>query len=630
MKKQFLCMMFFVSLISGLAAQNVADTLYRVRQKIQAPISKIEVSGGVVLNILPASQVSEVQVESSKALTTFVNDSLSLKYGIYTSDLSLKGGVLNIRKSIQSDTMIYTLFLSDRHVRMEVADDAEVYIAGDAVSHIERIYAGDLSLVVLNGKYSSSPFSSQMVDVCRDTLRTSYLQLMVKDMAKVQLKGAAWFGKLEVYQEDHSHFSIEDIVLGNHETPDGIRHYIGCPLTMDELDMKLSDFSEADVSLPLTVGNHRLSLEDASVYRLNVDVYHSDSLFIRQSDASLIVQGKDTALVKSGLSNDFFKELCKRIPQLDSLMKYGADTTLSEEERKAKLDSFKLEKSIRVDFSKDTMKFKSKPVLMKQNKWADYLFYDRGGVSSMWSVDGKVVLNTASRTETGNNESELAELDSLGNILKEAIRSLKEKHRKGHYWSGDWALYWGFMGSPYDMNVLPSALHFPNTPYDVHISFSSPSLEYQKKYHFNSRHALGLGLAISWDNYRYNTPDSLPDFIKAQGMIPQDFRKGKFVARYVTVPLSYTYSRRKSFSIGLDVLPGYMFKANEKIVWENHGEKQVQKNRNYSDVMPFKLDARLTLGWKWGAIYFQPSLLPVIKSGDNWDVVPMRIGLRFF
>lgn len=59
-------------------------------------------------------------------------------------------------------------------------------------------------------------------------------------------------------------------------------------------------------------------------------------------------------------------------------------------------------------------------------------------------------------------------------------------------------------------------------------------------------------------------------------------------------------------------------------------EQQVQKSRNYSDVMPFKLDARLTLGWKWGSIYFQPSLLPVFKSGDDWDVVPMRVGLRFF
>ena len=607
MKKQFLLMMLFAGMVSGLSAQT-ADTLVQIRQKIKLPFSRVVIYNNVELNILPAEHGNEIMILSTKNVHT---DSAMESFGFLNRGMVLKGNVLTINS--REEFLRYTLYLSGNDFQVEAKAKSKVSVAAGAVPHIASVRVEDHASVVLNNVGEDNA-QNQVVDVCRDTIRSHALQLVLKDAADVQLKGAAFFDRLEIDQEDSSHFAMEDIAFTEPVGDGELKRYLGCSLQIGHLDMNMSDYSRADVSLPLSVTLHRLNMDDASVYRLNMNRYHADSLFVVMDDAAMIVQGKDS------------------MPTLTSLQaKMNRDTT-----RQNEWESLAAGQIIFAN------------TFISKSNWSDFLSYQDGSLmfnlknDTLENGNDAVVTSSSSRKETvvmssrteAGNDSELSEfsnaLDTLGTVLKEAIGSLKEKRRNGHYWYGDWALYWGFMGSRYDMNVLPSALHFPNTPYDVHISFSSLSLEYQKKYCFNSRNSIGLGLAISWDNYRYNTPDSLPDFMNAQGLSSKDFRKGKFVARYVTVPISYTFGEKKAFNVGLEVLPGYLFKANEKLVWENHGEKQVQKNRNYSDVMPFKLDARLTLGWKWGSIYFQPSLLPVFKSGDDWDVVPMRVGLRFF
>ena len=219
--------------------------------------------------------------------------------------------------------------------------------------------------------------------------------------------------------------------------------------------------------------------------------------------------------------------------------------------------------------------------------------------------------------------------NELGLVIEEAIKTNDVAvSQRPNYWHNKWELYWGFLGWQGDASAFLPYLQYAESS-DMHISFSSFTWEIKECYRFKYRHELSFGLGVSWDNYRLPTPDNNQIANIAGDSLNSTFKKGKARVGYVQIPVGYTYERKKGgFNFSLEMIAGYAMKSICKTEWNSSESKYIFKQGIKDKVEPWKLDARLTLGWSWGSIFVQPSLLPVITDNGK-SIYPVRAGFRF-
>lgn len=217
--------------------------------------------------------------------------------------------------------------------------------------------------------------------------------------------------------------------------------------------------------------------------------------------------------------------------------------------------------------------------------------------------------------------------NELGDLFEDIINNEYTTRSRANYWYNKWEFYWGFLGWQFAIPTL--YLNYPvEESSDLHVSFSSFTWEIKECYRFKYRHELTFGLGVSWDNYRLPTPtnNSLTNILGDS--LNSTFQKGKVRVGYVQLPIGYGFQRKNGgFNFALEVIPGYVMNAIQKSTWESSESKYLFKQGIKDKVEPWKLDARLTLGWSWGSIYVQPSLLPVVDSNGD-KLYPIRAGFR--
>ncbi len=247
----------------------------------------------------------------------------------------------------------------------------------------------------------------------------------------------------------------------------------------------------------------------------------------------------------------------------------------------------------------------------------------------VYTSENEVVpIDSVSIADTVSEQSAFRQAwNEFGDML-ESVTDLKQTTRsRPNYWYNKWELYWGFLGWQFVVPTYHLMYPYDESP-DLHVSFSSFTWEIKECYRFKYRHDLIIGLGVSWDNYRLPTPTNNSITNIAGDSLNSTYQKGKVRVGYVQLPIGYGFQRKNGgFNFALEVIPGYVMNAIQKTTWESSDSKYVFKQGVRDRVEPWKLDARLTLGWSWGSIYVQPSLLPVVVSNGD-KLYPVRAGFR--
>ena len=196
-------------------------------------------------------------------------------------------------------------------------------------------------------------------------------------------------------------------------------------------------------------------------------------------------------------------------------------------------------------------------------------------------------------------------------------------------WTLGFNWLWSFMYWNGEMSAFSNTLNYWNTPSDDHITFSSLSFEFVEHYWINKQHALKLGIGMAWDNYRFKNPINTC----VASLSGNDRNKSKYVAEYITVPIGYQFKNTNCRGFSLELLPGYVFNGyvKTKQITRIGADKTIfkQKQADMAHLNTFKLDARVTVQFPWGAVYAQPSLLPVLDHEGEKKVYPVRVGFAF-
>lgn len=174
--------------------------------------------------------------------------------------------------------------------------------------------------------------------------------------------------------------------------------------------------------------------------------------------------------------------------------------------------------------------------------------------------------------------------------------------------------------------------------YALNTTFSSYQLEAVYYPLVNSHWRLGVGLGYGSDVYKFaNGNVVLIQDAEQQTMFlnkPQDDGgqwSTRLVARYIELPLvvRWSPSGSNSFFIGLAAIPGLNY--NGKHTGLKHDVEY--PSGNYNDktsaaeiLNPFRLDARLSIGWQRFYAFAQMATMPV-NTGMNKAVYPIKVGL---
>lgn len=210
-----------------------------------------------------------------------------------------------------------------------------------------------------------------------------------------------------------------------------------------------------------------------------------------------------------------------------------------------------------------------------------------------------------------------------------------EKKANGHATDFRFDFLWGF----HNWGTTPyNGLMRMSDGYALNTSFSSYQLE-AVYYPFVNRHwRLGVGLGYGSDVYKF-----AHDYVALlQGadqptmfcvVYPDDGGQWstRLVARYIELPLMVRWSpsASSSFFIGLAAIPGLNYNGKhtglkykaEYITGEYNNKTSAAEILN-----PFRLDARLSIGWQRFYAFAQVATMPV-NTGMDKEVYPIKVGL---
>ncbi len=231
--------------------------------------------------------------------------------------------------------------------------------------------------------------------------------------------------------------------------------------------------------------------------------------------------------------------------------------------------------------------------------------------------------------QDGEDESTIDKLitDNKSSRLKQKVNSYSSDFR--------FDFLWGF----HNWGTTPfNGLMRMQDGYALNTTFSSYQLEAVYYPFVNNHWRLGVGLGYGSDVYKFSDDYvAVADDITGtmQTFVASDPHDGgtwstKLTARYITLPLMVRWEPGNSdFFIGLAAIPGLNY--NGKHTGLKH--KAEYPNGTYNDkdnlskmLNPFRLDARLSIGWENIYAFLQVATLPV-NTGMDQAVYPIKLGL---
>jgi len=212
---------------------------------------------------------------------------------------------------------------------------------------------------------------------------------------------------------------------------------------------------------------------------------------------------------------------------------------------------------------------------------------------------------------------------------KEALSELREQNcARRHRFSFRFA--WGFHNwgsSPIrGMSKLGGA-------YNLRTSFSSYQLELMYHGRVCDHFFLGCGVGYESDVYKFTSP--YVTFAPPTATGPGAFKisdsevqaSSRFVARYVSLPISFKWTPDDVFYIGLAAIPAINYSSNNTGLKHKYStvEASGKDREEVTTVKPFKVDARLTVGLGGLTVFWQVSPFALFENMEQ-PCYPMKIG----
>ena len=192
---------------------------------------------------------------------------------------------------------------------------------------------------------------------------------------------------------------------------------------------------------------------------------------------------------------------------------------------------------------------------------------------------------------------------------------------------------WGFNNwgsSPYNgLAKMDGAYELRTTP-------SSFQIELTIDYSPTDWFKIFSGIGYESDIYYFDNPyvtlnkDNDVKFLEIGNQPYEGTCKSRLVTRYVTFPISTAFSIYEGWFFTLSIIPGLNFQTSHTgfkyKIKDDDTRIKFREGTSHDFINPYKLDARLTIGWKQLKFFIQPSLLPVFINNDQ-KVYPIKIGI---
>jgi len=243
--------------------------------------------------------------------------------------------------------------------------------------------------------------------------------------------------------------------------------------------------------------------------------------------------------------------------------------------------------------------------------------------------DNKVVVVTddSVRIKLGNRSIEIG--DNGVNIKKDK----KAPKFKGH-WSGLELGVNGLLNSNNEINY-PNGYQYLDLNYNKSINVNLNFFE-QNINLISNHFGMVTGMGISWNNYRFDNNVVLTKNSVLGGYYDNNpdkkYEKSKLVVTYLTVPVMFEYqtnskSKSNSFHVSGGVVGGLKIGSHTKVVYEENGDREKDKENMKTLIAPFKIDAIAKIGWGKINLYGTYSITQLFHTNKGPQVYPFAVGI---
>lgn len=147
---------------------------------------------------------------------------------------------------------------------------------------------------------------------------------------------------------------------------------------------------------------------------------------------------------------------------------------------------------------------------------------------------------------------------------------------------------------------------------------------------------LSTGIGLEFNNFRFENknvilnPDSVPLTVSYD--TTRSFTKNKLTASYLNVPLLVTFATndkkgKNTFHISVGAMVGWKYRAHQKLVYTENGDKKKDKEFDNFNMNPFRFTAMARLGYKHIGLFANYSLNSLFQNNKGPELYPFTMGL---
>ncbi len=153
---------------------------------------------------------------------------------------------------------------------------------------------------------------------------------------------------------------------------------------------------------------------------------------------------------------------------------------------------------------------------------------------------------------------------------------------------------------------------------------------------------LSTGIGLEFNNFRFESknmilnPDTIPLTVSYynDSAGTRQYTKNKLTTSYLNVPLLLTFATndkkgKNAFHISVGAMVGWKYRAHQKMVYVEDGDKQKDKEFDSFNTNPFRFTAMARIGYKHIGLFANYSLNPLFQKNKGPELYPFTMGLTF-
>ena len=205
------------------------------------------------------------------------------------------------------------------------------------------------------------------------------------------------------------------------------------------------------------------------------------------------------------------------------------------------------------------------------------------------------------------------------------------------HWAGFSMGVNGYVGTNGSI-TMPKATNYMELNYARSFNFQFNLVEHQVNLAKNYV-KLVTGFGFDYHSYAFNNKtnlnpntDSIPNFGTIDTSNSYTYKKNKFRATYIQVPLLLEFNTsnhpNKSFHIAFGVIGEYLISSRTMQELEQNNFDFTKQCKDSYNLSPFSAKAHVNLGYKSFTAFGEYNLSPMFQSGKGPQLYPFTVGVR--